>query len=148
MHVVFYAWKKTLLMVIFCLRHTLTLISLLTKTSLKHYPPKLQAWSNRFIEKWSDLVSKFDLKQCITCPTRVNKKSSTIIDHIYANNTAHIVKTFTSNSAIMITFLRIYCLQQTSIYVRVQNTLLLNIARLVTWQKELSVWIIMFWTRK
>jgi len=26
--------------------------------------------------KWSDLVSKFDLTQFITCPTRVNKKSS------------------------------------------------------------------------
>jgi len=50
--------------------------------------------------KWSDLVSKFDLTQFITCPTRVNKKSSTIIDHIYASSTTHVVKTFTSNSAI------------------------------------------------
>jgi len=50
--------------------------------------------------KWSVLVSKFDLRQFITCPTRVNKNNFTIIDHIYANNTVHIVKTFTSNSAI------------------------------------------------
>jgi len=50
--------------------------------------------------KWSVLVSKFDLTQFITCPTRVNKKIFTIIDNIYAHNTVHIVKTFTSNSAI------------------------------------------------
>ena len=51
-------------------------------------------------EKWSDIVNKFGLIQLITAPTRVTKNSSTIIDHIYTNNTRHVVRAFTSSLAL------------------------------------------------
>ena len=35
--------------------------------------------------KWSNLVSKFGLKQYVSSPTRVTKKTSTLIDHIYSS---------------------------------------------------------------
>lgn len=50
--------------------------------------------------KWTDMVSKFYLKQLIKSPTRVTKQSSSIIDHIYCTNADLVHSAFVSKLAI------------------------------------------------
>ena len=56
-----------------------------------NYDAKTSTFDN---QKWLDLTNKFDIKQLIKLPTRVTKKSSKIIDHIYANETNNIANVF------------------------------------------------------
>ena len=50
--------------------------------------------------KWSNMIVKFGLEQLIKTPTRISKRSSTIIDHIYTNCSSNIKEAFISTLAI------------------------------------------------
>lgn len=41
---------------------------------------------------WNDKIQLCNLEQMVTTPTRVTATSQTLIDHIYASNTAHIIE--------------------------------------------------------
>jgi hypothetical protein len=40
--------------------------------------------------QWRNIITSFNLHQCVTLPTRVTSKSSTLLDHIYSSNTSSI----------------------------------------------------------
>lgn len=50
--------------------------------------------------KWMTTLTKFGLLQLIQHPTRTTKKSSTIIDHIYANNVGYVEEIFVSSLSV------------------------------------------------
>ena len=48
----------------------------------------------------NDVVTKFGVYQLVETPTRVTKRSSTIIDHIYTNSAGRVSEVFVSNLSI------------------------------------------------
>ena len=66
--------------------------------NINYYPERR---GNKFDNlKWANLITKFGLKQLIINPTRITKRSQTIIDHVYTNCSKHINEAFVSTLSI------------------------------------------------
>ena len=42
--------------------------------------------------KWHNIINSYNLRQCVTVPTRVTSKTCTLIDHIYSSNVSSITE--------------------------------------------------------